>query len=117
MDMRHMAEHIGREGRRVGLGAMWIDRCLMSHLEHLGDDDTTRMLYAVEVRRFDVIQHCNAGDATVRRVRFALSAKAKAAATPCGAALHAALHRTESVPPVSYVTALSVRAYPQHSSA
>jgi hypothetical protein len=97
---------------------MWIDRCLMSHLEHLGDDDTTRMLYAVEVRRFDVIQHCNAGDATVRRVRVTLSAKAKAAAaTPCGAALHAALHRTESVPPVSYVTALSVRAYPQHSSA
>lgn len=115
--MRHMAAHIGREGRRVGLGAMWIDRCLMSHLEHLGDDDTTRMLYAVKVRRFDVIQHCNAGDATVCRVRFTLSAKAKAAATPCGAALHAALHRTESVPPVSYVTALSVRAYPQHSSA
>ena len=72
-NMRHMAERIGRGGRRVGLGAMWIDRCLMSHLEHLGDDDTTRMLYAVEVQWFDIIQHCNAGDATVRRVRLTLS--------------------------------------------
>jgi hypothetical protein len=98
---------------------MWIDRCLMSHLEHLGDDDTTRMLYAVEVRRFDVIQHCNAGDATARRVRVTLSAKAKAAATtPCSAALHAAPHRTESVPP-GFVrhSAQRVRAHPQHSSA